>query len=299
MIKKLLTSALVLASLTGPAVSAEAPQTVGTFTASEKGFFANTFWLEGESGLILIDVQFLNSEASNLIAAIEKTGKKPSAVMITHPHPDHYNGLTTLTKRYGKLPVYATQATIDGIKATTEKKREFWLPTYGKDYPSTTIFPDQVLPEKGNVTIDGIEFVVDELGAGEASSITVFYQPQSQKLFVGDLSYPHMHPWLAEGRSNQWMGQLAYVLREYADTKVVYPGHGKAGSLKQLNNQLSYINTFQTLVRDRHASKGLTTDDKNTLNSKMKTMFPGYQLDGLIGWNSDAVATELATSEAH
>ncbi|NRB37219.1 MAG: MBL fold metallo-hydrolase [Pseudomonadales bacterium] len=267
---------------------------VGRYSASQNGFYANSYWLQGNSGLVLIDAQFLNSEAGKLVDAINKTGQKPSAILITHPHPDHYNGLALLFEQYGKIPVYATEKTIQGIKDTEAEKRAFWLGTYGPDYPKKTILPQHTLKSHGNVTIDGINIMIDDLGDGEASDVTVFYVEKQKQLFVGDLSYPKMHPWLAEGRSNAWLSQLAYILKSYPQANMIFPGHGEPGPLQQINDQMAYISQFQSLLRNQlHDKTEMDKSIKDAIIKDMKVQFPGYALEGLLDWNIDAVVKEV------
>jgi metal-dependent hydrolase (beta-lactamase superfamily II) len=47
---------------------------------------------------------------------IQDTGKPIEAIMITHPHPDHYFGTSILSNGTSNIPIYSTQATFDTIK---------------------------------------------------------------------------------------------------------------------------------------------------------------------------------------
>src|ERR1700730_6045987 len=149
---------------------------------------------------IAIDTQFTVSEADKLAEAVKRTGKPLKAIVITHPHPDHYNGTCRLLQ-FAKVRIYATQATIDGIRATAEAKRTEWKPTYGKDYPDSTCVPDHVLPVRGTVQIDGVKFQSRDYGPGEAITESIVLAPSLRAAFVGDVIYDRVHPWLAEGRS--------------------------------------------------------------------------------------------------
>jgi len=51
-----------------------------------ESFFVNSFWIESEKGLILIDAQALTSNAKKLAALMKTSGKPLKGVIITHPH---------------------------------------------------------------------------------------------------------------------------------------------------------------------------------------------------------------------
>jgi hypothetical protein len=83
--------------------------------------------------------------------------------------------------------VYATQATIDGIRGTAEAKRAQWKPTYRKDYPDTTCVPDRAVAIGGSVRVDGIELQFRDYGPGEALRESVTLAPALRAAFVGIL----------------------------------------------------------------------------------------------------------------
>lgn len=62
---------------------------ISVFTSSEPAFLVNSVIIETQNGIIVVDAQFLVSEAQKLKQQIEQLGKPLLAVIITHPHPDH------------------------------------------------------------------------------------------------------------------------------------------------------------------------------------------------------------------
>ena len=98
------------------------------FAAPEAAFLVNSFLLEGADQVVIIDAQFLASSARALRAKLDAIGKPLAALILSHPHPDHYNGAAILVEGLGEVPVLATAATDEGIRATAEAKRAFWTP---------------------------------------------------------------------------------------------------------------------------------------------------------------------------
>ena len=50
----------------------------------------------------------------------------------------------------------------------------------------------------------------------------------------------------------QRVAPIEYVRQNYSDAKILFPGHGQAGSPKTLlDEQLDYISTFRSLVEQQ------------------------------------------------
>jgi glyoxylase-like metal-dependent hydrolase (beta-lactamase superfamily II) len=80
---------------------------VHVYRSSPDAFFVNSFIIEGEKSLVLVDTQFVLSETHALVETTAAL-QKPLAILITHPHPDHYNGLATILASHPGTGVYAT-----------------------------------------------------------------------------------------------------------------------------------------------------------------------------------------------
>jgi glyoxylase-like metal-dependent hydrolase (beta-lactamase superfamily II) len=266
---------------------------ISVFTSSETAFLVNSSIIETQNGIIVVDAQFLVSEAQKLKQQIEQLGKPLLAVIVTHPHPDHFNGVGILCENL-ETPIYATQSTLDDIKTIEAGKRAFWKQTYGDDYPDSTTLPNQIVRSKEELVIDGVNLVIDDLGAGESSDIMVIYLPSTKALIASDLLYHKVHPWLAEGRSTAWVEQIEYVKNTYSAAEIVYAGHGSEGNLDALDGQREYIQFFYQLVRDRITSDGALVDDaKAHIKETMQTRYPNYPLEFLIEMNIDGIVNEL------
>jgi glyoxylase-like metal-dependent hydrolase (beta-lactamase superfamily II) len=261
------------------------------FVSNEQGFAVNSWLVPTQHGIIVIDTQFTVTEADQLVKAVIQTGRPLEAIVITHPHPDHYNGTCRLLK-LTRVPVYATQATIDGIRATAESKRRQWKPTYGRDYPNTTCAPDHVAPVGGSVSIDGLELQFRDYGPGEASEESIALAPALHAVFVGDLVYNEVHPWLAEGRSTQWLAQLDRLTKDTPADWTVYPGHGAADDTAVIDAERKYITELRAATWAKLGPSGLTPDSSKEIAEAVRARHPGWPLEMLIPMNVEAVAKE-------
>jgi glyoxylase-like metal-dependent hydrolase (beta-lactamase superfamily II) len=267
---------------------------VHVHTSSPDAFFVNSFIIEGDRSLVLVDTQFVLSEARALAGKIAALGKPLAAIFITHPHPDHYNGLATILAENPGTPVHATAATIDGIRETAEPKRAYWTPIVGADYPQTFAFPDVTVTDRQHLSIDGIDLRIGDLGPAECSDNTMISLPQTDAAIISDLVYNRVHPWLAEGRSGQWLRALDAAEKRLGGVLTLYAGHGIAGPAKIIGQQASYITTVRELVeRAVRTDGGLTDAGKSALRDRITALFPNWQLASIIEMNIAGLAAEL------
>ena len=270
---------------------------IHVYAAPADKFFVNSFLIETATGVIVVDTQFLVSSARTLRAQLDALNKPLAGVVITHPHPDHFNGLPILLEGLPPTPVYATRATMAGIAATQAAKREAWTPVFGADYPSTDSLPDHELSGGATLILAGAELRVLDLGPGESADITVIHLPQVDALIASDLIYNECHPWLAEHRSREWLDQLEIVSDRFASVGRVYPGHGPAGGPELFARQRDYIRTFQKVVAASAHGGSLGDSALATIREATMAGRAGWPLEGLIAINAQAIAEELLLAD--
>jgi glyoxylase-like metal-dependent hydrolase (beta-lactamase superfamily II) len=261
---------------------------IHVYAAPADKFFVNSFLIETATGVVVVDTQFLVSSARALRSRLDALRKPLAGVVITHPHPDHFNGLPILLEGLPPTPVYATKATIAGVAATQAAKRAAWTPVYGADYPPTDSLPDHEVSSDATLILD--------LGPGESSDITVIHLQQVDALIASDLIYNECHPWLAEHRSREWLDQLEIVAGRFSGVERVYPGHGPAGGPELFARQRDYIQTFQKLVAANVQDGHLSDTALATIREATMAGRSGWPLEGLIDMNAKAVAEELVLS---
>jgi len=79
-----------------------------TLASGSKG---NCFFIEGESGALLIDAGLSAKEILVRISAAGLDAGRINAVLVTHEHGDHIRGVDVLIRKLD-IPVYATEGTL-------------------------------------------------------------------------------------------------------------------------------------------------------------------------------------------
>lgn len=244
---------------------------ITTHTAGEAGFLVNSHLISGEKTAILVDAQFLRSEATKVVDLVKKSGKELTTILITHAHPDHYLGLEVLTKEFPSAKVIATPEVIKDIQATAQKKIDYWKTIYKDDLADVFVTPE---PFKGNsLTLDNEKITVKSLAPQESEHSVVVYVPSQKALIGGDILYNKVHLWLQEDRPEQWLTVLKDV-KKVGKIEKTFPGHGE-------NSDVALIETNSKYIKEYLKATGPKATRESAL-AKMKDLYPDYRLPVIL-----------------
>ncbi len=201
--------------------------------ATERGYDANAWWIESRSGLVLIDALLTRSDARALVAAMQSTGKPLAGVFLTHPHADHFGGLATVHEAFPRAPIFATRATITGVRREHDKGiKDGWLAALGTDYEPEPRLPDRVVASGDTIVLAGVTFVVRDYGAVEAENNSVIHVPALRALFTGDATVSGASVYAGEGHALEALEALPRLLADHPTVEQAYSGHYGAQNLR-------------------------------------------------------------------
>jgi glyoxylase-like metal-dependent hydrolase (beta-lactamase superfamily II) len=280
---------------------------VGRFTVEGPGS-VNTYWLPSSKGLVIIDFQRDTGSARQAIAQIQSTGKPVAAMLLTHAHPDHIGGIDEFQRAFPGVPLYASQATINEIKLDTLGYQKMGKAFLKDVAPERYPLPDKLLKLRDVLRIGDLTIESREWGASESPSATVFYVPQHQALFAGDLVGNKVTDFLLGEATGAWLEQLRKFPAAYPKAKTLYPGHGAPGDARTLiAAQEKYLQDFRVEVRAQMKAgqwdgKALSPEGRKKVADAISAKYPGYvdvaPLPALNELNANAVAQELAKTGA-
>lgn len=214
-----------------------------TFTAhlsAEYSATVNSWILEGPTELGLLDAQLIMPEAEKVVALVKQRGKKLAWVWISHAHPDHYAGLEAIAAAFPGVPLLAHPRTVERAPEILKKF----------DAPLQKFFPGEMTrgtvaltPHTGDtLTLDGQTIHIRVFEGGEHELTTALEVPTMKALFIADLVYNRVHPWINELDTDN---VLAHVdrLAAMSEVETFYPGHGEPF-------KRDYLPTYSKYVRD-------------------------------------------------
>ena len=268
--------------------------TVHTYRSGETGLFVNSYLVEGDDGVVAVDAPLLRSDGRAFRARLEALGKQLLGVLVTHPHPDHYNTITELLAG-DDVPVIALAPVEREIREKDDAKRAQWGPMFGDEWPASATFPNRVVGDEEVVELGDLRFTAWDFGPCESASETVWLLGSGDVAFVGDLVFNGTHGYLADGHTTAWLGALDRAEESLAGVRTLYVGHGPPTGPEAVADQRRYLlMTREAIANAADGRAELGEEEANRVASLMERYLPGAPLGWLVGAGAPAVAAELA-----
>jgi glyoxylase-like metal-dependent hydrolase (beta-lactamase superfamily II) len=272
--------------------------TVHTYRSGETGLFVNSYLVEGAEGVVAIDSPLLISDGRAFRARLQALKKPLLGVLVTHPHPDHYNTITELLAGED-VPVIAHRDVDREIRAHDDAKRAQWSPMFGDEWPAGATFPNRTVTDEETVELGNLRFTAWDFGPCESESETVWLLGDGDVAFIGDLAFNGTHAYLADGHTDAWLLALDRAEDAFSGIRTLFVGHGPPATLAVLAEQRRYLlMARETIARVATGRPQLGEHEANRVTTQMERYLPGAPLGWLVGAGASAVAAELAREAA-
>jgi glyoxylase-like metal-dependent hydrolase (beta-lactamase superfamily II) len=271
--------------------------TVHTYQSPPTGFFVNAYLVETPAGVVVVDGTLTVSDSRAVRAKLEATGKPLLAVLVTHPHPDHYAGVAGVVAG-DDVPVVAAASVDEIIRRDDAAKEQVIGGLLGAEWPANRMFPNQTLADGESVTFGDVTFALRDTGAGESGTDTYWTASALPGVvFTGDLISPFLDAYNADGFSGRWLAKIDRLERELGGAALLYPGHGGAATPAALAWQRRYLAQLRETVRAlANGQPTLTDAQKAEAKQHMDEFVPDQRLEFFVDISLDVVAAELAAS---
>ncbi len=262
----------IAAALFGAAALAPAQSKLQlrVFTSTPNGLSVNSTVIFGEKDAILIDPQFLLSEAHRVAAGLLETKKNLTTIYITHPHADHYFGLAVLKQAFPEAKIVALPETVEGIKQNWDARYKTWAPDYGANIPGTGVVLPEALKNK-TLMLEGEKLELSGGWTGDAPGNSIVWIPTLRAVIAGDILFSDAH-FNVPRKREEWMKALEHIAA--LKPAIVIPGHQNAGA----RNDLSILDFMKTYMRDFDAALA-SSKSAAEFATAMKGRYPNLAMD--------------------
>ena len=221
----------------------------------EGGAGANTGFVIGKAGVVVIDAKTTPDSAKAMLAEIAKVTPKPiTHVILTHSDGDHVNGL-------GGFPLGLTIIAHE----INKKEQEMALAARGRGAPPADHLPTMaVTKNKEALTLDGVKFELLHWAPAHTGGDLVVYLPEQKIVFTGDIAATN-HPFARIHTENGkfgspagWFDSMKGMIALNADSYVT--GHGNLQTKADLQKHMAVVQERRDKVKGMVAQGKSLTD---------------------------------------
>jgi glyoxylase-like metal-dependent hydrolase (beta-lactamase superfamily II) len=218
-------------------------------TAAE-GLGANSGFVVGRDGVLVIDTRYTPVLANELLEAIRSVTKAPIKYVVnTHYHPDHAWG-NMVFKAQGAL-IMARPETRAALEKYSPAYLDFYRlrskDTYEMLKDIKVVPPDTTVTDNEKIDLGGVTVVIRYFGPAHTAGDCVVLVPKGKVAFVGGIVSNGYHPNMGDPGADfdNWIKTLDRL----AEMPISYivPGQGKLCGKEMLESEKNYI----TRVRNR------------------------------------------------
>ena len=268
--------ALIRAGLTPPAVQAQGDMPSGTVVSFAKGGVnfhtyvspaqavnVTAHVIELGDQLLVVDSTFLPPTAAELAGVIASTGKPVHTAYVSHEHPDHWGGVSTLTD----LSFVTLPEIREGLRAEATNGEN-------PEPPSMMTGSDLRL---GMTEIGGVPVEFRAYDNAEAPKAIVAVLPEQKVAVVQDLVYNNVYFAPGIDRKN-WIATLE-SFRDDPSFETLLVGHGLPTTRGELDSAIAYLKTFDAAWE--------AGGDPDAVSATMMDAYPSYDGAFLLGLSED------------
>ncbi len=259
----------------------------------------NAYIVHDGRDAIIVDSTRSAAEGAEVAALVAATGAIPSALLITHGHPDHYLGMGAIKQAYPDIAIVVASQDIkaDIIGFTAWMEEQGWLEAQPQMKRKTATNPSgfdyeqiAVLSQPKLTLAGGTELTVrSDYLPSEAEHMSTVHVDELNAVFTSDLSYNGVHLWLGVGVTHQhienWKGILHQFESEFAGM-TIYPGHGPPTDTSVFATNEAYMDDLLTVVAE--------ADSAEAAVAEMARRYPDYKnVDFLLAMSVEFQRTQL------
>jgi glyoxylase-like metal-dependent hydrolase (beta-lactamase superfamily II) len=245
----------------------------------------------GKTDAVLVDT-FLTIEPSRALADwVAASGRNLKAIYVTHPHGDHFFGLSVLLERFPHAKAVATPEVANAMRESLSSPSidEFWRKLFPGEIPDRLLAAEPLQDER--IDLEGHPLIAVSTGRTDTACSTSLHVPSLNLIVAGDVVYNGIHPYLAETDAQsrrEWIDALDRL--EALKPTAVVAGH----KVPENEDDPADIGRTRQYLRDFDRLNEATTT-ASALYEAMLKLYPDRVNPGSLWRGANAAKQEGAT----
>jgi len=245
---------------------------------SDNDSSANSTFLVGSKGILVVDTGFDAKEGGKLLRAIRNVSPLPVLFVVnTHYHRDHQGGNTVV----GPLAVvisthWTRERTLSVMQSSPDSFR-----------PVDVTFQDRL-----TIHLDPYSAEIYFPGKAHTSGDALVYFPQQRAIAMGDLFLNRCSPAMDVGSAENWTRALDQVLAK--PLKAVVPGHFELSTKVDLQRFRDYLSDLFQQVKALHDKGAKLEQVRREIHMEKYSDFRQYpQYHATFSDNAETIYQQL------
>jgi glyoxylase-like metal-dependent hydrolase (beta-lactamase superfamily II) len=224
------------------------PGAIGSATTANRGWIANTGFIVGDSGVVVVDTGTSFEQGAALLEQVRRVTDKPVLLaLITHVQPEFLFGANAFRAAHIPIQMHAKSARLMASRCETCLKNLRQTVGEVAMAGTSTFKPDQEFDAAQDITAGGVSLQVLYFGHSSGPGDIAVLDRRSRVLFGGGLIDQGRIPDILDSDIVGWKAALS-ELRALGVARVV-PGHGPASSAELITTVLRYLTQLDQSAR--------------------------------------------------
>jgi glyoxylase-like metal-dependent hydrolase (beta-lactamase superfamily II) len=248
--------------------------------------------VSGFHDAVLVDVPLTTAKTQEVVDFVRSSGKNLKYVYITHPHGDHYFGLSVVLAAFPNARAIATSEAVKLMDAEIQREKDgdgFWHARFGNELPTELALPSAL--DADEFELEGETLQVIRTGHTDTDETSALWVSSIELVICGDAVYNGVYPYVGEGGTKALRDQWRAALDKIAalKPKFVVGGHydpTKDHSPSAIEYTRQYLDALERVNPE--------TKTVEEFYYKMLDLFPGRINPGSLWGAVNTLKKELA-----
>ncbi|MGD8940383.1 MAG: MBL fold metallo-hydrolase [Gammaproteobacteria bacterium] len=207
---------------------------IAQIDSKNRGFNGNAGFVVTSEGVVVIDALGTPLLGRRLIATIRSITNQPiKYLIITHNHPDHAYGSIAF-RELPDVRIIMHQGVNQYLNSEEfVRSVDYRKDLLGRDMQRFSMpEPDELIGgarfSHKTITIGGKTFIIYNVGQHHSYGDLIVHQVEDGIVWISDLAFNQRVTYMGDGHSKQALEAQSWLLENFADVRLMAPGHGSA-----------------------------------------------------------------------